>query len=151
MGFNTYPSNPWPMSTEKSGNGDYDLPIASADTIGGVKVGNGLSINAETGVLSADSQIVDYSTTEQATGQKWIDGKDIYFRTYSNLSISMTKNEWVSLGIDLSGIDYWRVDNEFMNDRQYPLHARNDNNALQGLCQYDVTLSRFTLYYTKTT
>ena len=32
-----------------------ELPIASADTLGGVKVGTGLSINSESGVLSADS------------------------------------------------------------------------------------------------
>ena len=32
-----------------------ELPIASADTLGGVKVGTGLSINPESGVLSADS------------------------------------------------------------------------------------------------
>ena len=34
------------------GGGGYTLPIASADTLGGVKVGEGLSINAS-GVLSA--------------------------------------------------------------------------------------------------
>ena len=32
-----------------------ELPIASADTLGGVKVGTGLSINSESGVLSANS------------------------------------------------------------------------------------------------
>ena len=32
-----------------------ELPIASADTLGGVKVGTGLSINPESGVLSANS------------------------------------------------------------------------------------------------
>lgn len=32
-----------------------ELPIASTDTLGGVKVGTGLSINPESGVLSADS------------------------------------------------------------------------------------------------
>lgn len=32
-----------------------ELPIASADTLGGVKVGTGLSINPESGVLSADA------------------------------------------------------------------------------------------------
>ena len=31
----------------------YELPIATADTLGGVKVGAGLAINSETGVLSA--------------------------------------------------------------------------------------------------
>ena len=32
---------------------EYTLPIATADTLGGIKVGAGLSINSETGVLSA--------------------------------------------------------------------------------------------------
>lgn len=27
------------------------------------------------------SSVIDYSTTEQKTGQKWIDGNDIYFKT----------------------------------------------------------------------
>lgn len=34
---------------------DYELPIAGAETLGGVKVGNGLSIDAETGELSNDN------------------------------------------------------------------------------------------------
>ena len=38
---------------EKTAGGSYELPIASASTLGGVKVGEGLSIDAESGVLSA--------------------------------------------------------------------------------------------------
>lgn len=56
MGFNTLPGNPWPLSSEQMENGGggepYELPIAAADTLGGVKVGSGLTINSETGVLS---------------------------------------------------------------------------------------------------
>lgn len=37
---------------EKTAGGSYELPVASADTLGGVKVGDGLSIT-EAGVLSA--------------------------------------------------------------------------------------------------
>ena len=37
------------------GNIEIQQPIASADTLGGVKVGTGLSINPESGVLSANS------------------------------------------------------------------------------------------------
>lgn len=33
----------------------YDLPIASASTLGGIKVGDGLNINSSTGVLSANA------------------------------------------------------------------------------------------------
>lgn len=59
--------------------GGYELPIASANTLGGVKIGDNLTID-EGGVLSAE--LPDYSTSEQATGQKWIDGKDVYFKVY---------------------------------------------------------------------
>lgn len=38
---------------EKEGGGG-ELPIASADTLGGIKVGSNLSINSETGALSGD-------------------------------------------------------------------------------------------------
>lgn len=79
--FNTIPNNPFPPSSANVGGGGspYVLPVASADTLGGVKVGAGLSI--ANGVLSSDKQVPDYSTTEQKTWQKWIDGKDIYFIT----------------------------------------------------------------------
>ena len=63
-----------------SGGGSYVLPIASADTLGGMKVGDGLSIN-ESGVLSTSGGgggSLDYTTEEQDTGRKWIDGKEIY-------------------------------------------------------------------------
>lgn len=35
------------------GGGSYTLPVASASTLGGIKVGSGLSIDSSTGVLSA--------------------------------------------------------------------------------------------------
>ena len=48
----TYPQNPFPPSSENAGGSSYSLPVASAETLGGVKVGSNLSIN-ESGVLSA--------------------------------------------------------------------------------------------------
>ena len=40
----------------------YELPIASADTLGGVKIGDGISINQ--GVISADAQVPEYDETD---------------------------------------------------------------------------------------
>lgn len=57
MSYNTFPSNPFPPNSENVGSGGEDpyvLPIASSEILGGVKVGNGLTINSETGVLSTD-------------------------------------------------------------------------------------------------
>ena len=70
MGYNTLPFNPYPPSTENQGGGgsSYVLPVASADTLGGVKVGSGLSI--DNGVLSVTSSsgLNLYSDTYTGTG-----------------------------------------------------------------------------------
>lgn len=47
----------------KTGGGVYELPIASADTLGGVKIGEGLSIDLTSGVVSVD---IATATTENA-------------------------------------------------------------------------------------
>lgn len=69
------------------GGGSYILPIASASTLGGIKVGNNLSIDDKTGELSAVMPNIDlsnmigngdiYSTDEKLIGQ-WTDGKPLY-------------------------------------------------------------------------
>ncbi len=48
---------------------------------------------------------LNYSTNEQKTGQKWINGKDIYQRTYE-LNADIPTTGWYSLGIDASGMDF---------------------------------------------
>ena len=45
----------------------------------------------------------DYSTSEVATGQKWINEKDIYSRVFNNLNKSLS--DWTDLGVDASDID----------------------------------------------
>lgn len=60
MGFNTYPGNPFPLDSERSGGTgeSYTLPTASANTLGGVKVGDNLTI--ADGVLSAPAPTPAY-------------------------------------------------------------------------------------------
>lgn len=59
MSYNTYPQNPFPPNSENAGGGGspYVLPIASAETLGGVKVGNNLTIG-ESGALNAPAPLV---------------------------------------------------------------------------------------------
>lgn len=55
MSYNTFPPNPFPPNSENVGSGGVDpyvLPVASAEMLGGVKVGENLTID-ENGVLSA--------------------------------------------------------------------------------------------------
>ena len=49
-----------------TGGGGYELPIASASTLGGVKIGEGLTIDAESGVLAASGG-GDVSTVKTLT------------------------------------------------------------------------------------
>lgn len=42
------------------------------------EVGDGLEYDSDTGELSSTGGGYNYSTTEVSTGQKWVDGKDIY-------------------------------------------------------------------------
>lgn len=51
--------------------------------------------------------IPDYSTTEHKIGRKWIDGKDIWEKTYSqSTTIGLTANAWTDItNFDVSGID----------------------------------------------
>ena len=64
------------------GGGSYTLPIASDTVLGGVKVGNGLSIEND-GKLNVNSSVsseVQYSTLEKRIGT-WVDGTSLYEKT----------------------------------------------------------------------
>ena len=65
----------------KGGSGGT-IPPATSETLGGVKIGAGVNVS-EDGTISVSSYAPHaYSTNEVATGRKWIDGKDIYEKTY---------------------------------------------------------------------
>lgn len=59
--------------SEVTGSGSYTLPTASAETLGGIKVGDRLTIDGD-GVLSADVQTTDISGKEDSLGNPSSDG-----------------------------------------------------------------------------
>ena len=64
------------------GGGSYTLPIASDTVLGGVKVGNGLSIEND-GKLNVNASVsneVQYSTLEKRIGT-WVDGTPLFEKT----------------------------------------------------------------------
>ena len=83
LGFNTIPFNPFPPSSESVANSgsSYELPIAGAETLGGVKVGSGLSINSETGVLTASGYELPIAGAETLGGVKVGSGLSINSET----------------------------------------------------------------------
>lgn len=166
MSYNTYPQNPFPPNSENAGGGGspYVLPIASAETLGGVKVGNGLSIN-ENGVLSNPNPTpyapINYSTTEQATGQKWIDGKDIFCKTVDCGYLPDNSSKLVAT--DLSNVTVVKIDGVAIGDSSISLPHISTNNVYIEISfessndifirtnGYFSTMQGYvTLYYTKT-
>lgn len=90
-----------------SANGSKGLvPAPAAGSVG--------KILSNEGWIDPPSNVVNYSTSEQKTGQKWIDGKDIYFITYTLSNISGNPSDWITLAtkndidmfIDYSAIFY---------------------------------------------
>lgn len=60
-----------------TGSGNASVRKATSELLGVVKAGDGVSVD-EDGAISG----VAYSTTEHKTGRKWIDDKDIYEKTF---------------------------------------------------------------------
>ena len=80
------------------GGGSYTLPIASESVLGGVKIGNGLSIEND-GKLNVNATVsseVQYSTTEKRIGT-WVDGTSLFEKTL-NGTIELNGREPSVLG-----------------------------------------------------
>ena len=76
------------------GGGSYTLPIASDNVLGGVKVGNGLSIEND-GKLNVNATVsseVQYSTLERRIGT-WTDGTSLYEKTLTGTIQLNGKND----------------------------------------------------------
>lgn len=95
-------------SSGGGGGGSYTLPIASASTLGGVKVGSGLSIDSSTGVMSASGGST-VSVTSHALSQDSISkiatvtvngvGTDIYNDAAWGTESTSTK----TIGLKING------------------------------------------------
>lgn len=110
------------------------VPKASASEIGGVKVGKGLSIENDgtLNVTGGGGSVINYSTTEQLTGQTWIDGKPIYQKTIvlrQNGTDNYTYSDYVYSDCIPSGIDFL-IDTKWILDRSYSDVGYVDNHNL---------------------
>ncbi len=165
--YNTIPNNPFPPSSANAvgGGGAYVLPVASADTLGGVKVGERLLI--DDGVLSAVKQVADFSTDEHATGEKWIDGKNRYFKTID--CGALPNNDVKTVDSGLTNVNVYKIEGVAIRDSDktvFPIpYVVSDNVQYQVSISFNnasgvITLSTgsdrsafthtyITLYYTK--
>lgn len=106
----------------------------------------------------------DYSTTEKKTGQKWIDGKDIYCKVVEFGTLPNNTTKSVSSG--LSNVNIIKIDTITYGSNAFvtiPYLSASTNNKIEISYNSDNTISiidnadfsahsaYITLYYTKTT
>lgn len=79
--------------------GISNIPIASSDTLGGIKVPAGSGITIDGSGNAYAYKPINYSTEEQITGRKDIDGKDIYAKSFTVASLPNTTEASFNHGI----------------------------------------------------
>lgn len=95
----------------------------------------------------------DYSTEERVVGE-WIDGKPIYQKTWSGLSITLI-DEWIN-AIESSSVNIEKCISGYGYEnsiRSFPLHVRKNGSFVQifAPAMANIILTEITLQYTKTT
>ena len=101
---------------------------------------------------------ITYSLTEQKTGEKWIDGRDIYVRTIDVIA-NIQEAEYVRINENITLLNYYGMGIEFGEEyfdiREHCIIQLND-----GVITFDLSGSTFeefsnglylTIYYVKNT
>lgn len=121
-------------------------------------IGAGLIVN--NGVLSATATGVNYSTSEQNTGIKWVDGKDVYSKTvmFPSAIIASAASTWTASGVTDATIENI-IDAKLLNDtgsgvlRYYPgivtVDANNELEFMHFRSASSIGFLGFIIYYTK--
>lgn len=164
-------------SVELKGNKSLsDLGIASAQDVKKEFIGTLAEWNALTPAQQkafdtyqitddySEALIPNYSTTEQKTGQKWIDGKDVYFKTIEYGALPNNTYKDVSSG--LSNVNILEIKvfcDDGANFLTIPRPAIDNNYAIELSYNYSLNSVRIAtkvdmtsynataiLYYTKT-
>lgn len=102
----------------------------------------------------SEALMPNYSTTEQKTGQKWIDGKDIYFRTFDlGSNVSFSSSDWVNMStyISIAGWDKpvggaWGASSDGIC---LPLGVAVNGGYLEIKLDINSAIRYLTFYYTK--
>lgn len=185
MSFQPRSTNPYIMEKKLNdcvgGGGISNIPIASADTVGGimiggsanpititgsgnasvrkatsellgvVKAGDGVSVDAD-GALSG----IPYSTTEHKTGRKWIDGKDIYEKVVVLDNAISVSSSWTNLGITNADYDVMIHANGLHEDGSFyslilDLHNSEQATTLYAKASTSIDVKILVFEYTKPT
>lgn len=81
--------------------------------------------------FTGGSGLPNYSTTEQKTGQKWIDGKDIYRKVFDfSSAITVSHNSWTNTNEDTNGTKFLSAWGIHPSGEVFSINASTDNGKL---------------------
>jgi len=133
-----------------SGGGGFELPIASAETLGGIKIpaDSGISITGSGNAYAAKPIV--YSNDETDTGAKWTDNKPIYRKTFRFIDGLVVSHSGSDTELVISGLD--RFINAFgvSVGSCIPFMAFMQDGTIHLACSNDFKCYELTLEYTKT-
>lgn len=136
--------------------GISNIPIASAETLGGIKVpaDSGITITGSGNAYAYKP--INYSTNEVNTGRKWIDGKDIYEKVIVLESAVNVTTDWTDLDISNSDYDVMIHANGLHADGSfYPLildlHNSEQATTVYAKASTSIDVKTLVFEYTKTT
>ena len=134
------------------GGNPYVLPTATANRLGGVKVGSGLTVE-EDGTLSASGggggSEIDYTTTEKKAGYKF-KGSDVYCKLYT-VNQSVATSGSVTVASDL-GMNDAVIDALYTSDMgviPYRISATYGSVVFVNLGNTGIQLKDIVLFYIK--
>lgn len=93
-----------------------------------------------------------YSTDEVFTGKYWIDGKKIYRKVITNISIAVAVNTWTTLTTINNLETLINITTYATNSiRTANSYAADSSGIITGYFQVESTITRLVVEYTKTT
>ena len=96
---------------------------------------------------------LDYSTEEQDTGIKWLDGSSVYVKSFTELSVTTNSTSWVTL-VTIDDLSMVLSVDAYASGGQKVAIAEsmaNENNVRVSVVSssFDRTITTATVYYTK--
>lgn len=103
-------------------------------------------------LVDTKQNVVNYSTSEVNTGQKWIDGKDIYCRVLDLGSDTTFNPGWTALSIPHNNVVDIMIKASGINSGGYSQSigfAANDSTYFEVDCYKPIIIRYIICYYTK--
>ena len=123
---------------------EYNLPIATAETLGGVKVGDGLKIDDE-GILSVNIGSGAVTSVNGKTGEVELVAKDIIYKDDKSISEILDELLYVNPQVDLKGGGTYEIGSSINASLNWSINKEIISQNLSGVGELDPSIRKYDL------